>query len=97
MNNLNLQSLNDFNFAAVFGIFCSVLSILWTIAFPLLVIGFLWSAFLFLFSGGDEERIARARSTFVMVVVAAVIVFIAGGIPSVIADALGVTPPPSCT
>lgn len=94
---MNFQGVEQFGFAAIFGLFCSVVGLVWTFMFPLIVIGFLMSAFLFMVSGGDETRVARARGVFVGAVIACILTILASGVPHVLANVLGATPPPSCT
>ncbi len=51
----------------------------------------LYSAFLYLFSGGNTERIDTARKTLVWAIVAMVVAVLAGGIGALVQNFVGVT------
>ncbi|MBI2592841.1 MAG: hypothetical protein HYW37_01600 [Candidatus Colwellbacteria bacterium] len=57
---------------------------------PLMI---LWSAFLFLTAGGNEDQIKTAKRTFLYVVIGLVVLLLATGLPLVVKDILSGSSP----
>lgn len=55
-----------------------------TVLSPIVVIMVLWSAFLFMTSGGNEKTIEQAKSTLKYAIIGAAILIVAKGIPTTI-------------
>lgn len=63
---------------------------LYYIAIPLGVLMILWAGFLFMTSGGNEERIKQAKRTLLWTIVGIIIIIIGAGFITLIKDILGV-------
>lgn len=67
----------------------SVAFFLYTVAIPLTTIIILFGAFQLLTSGGNEDKVKAGKRTLLWAVVGFTIVFIAGGVASIISNLLG--------
>lgn len=81
------------------GVICNVRDGLFPILLSLGVIAFIAAGVLYLFAGGNERRLALAKSALVAAVIGVALAFLSFGLPSIIANLFGVEPtelPVSC-
>lgn len=67
----------------------AIANFLFIISFPIITIMILWGAFQLLTAAGNEERIRQGRRTITWAVIGLVVVLIAGGIATLVANILG--------
>jgi len=71
-------------FDSVLAILNRLLQWLYTIFFIIAVMMIIWAAFSFLTAGGDEEKIAKARTSFIYAVVAIAVAVVAASVRFVV-------------
>jgi hypothetical protein len=76
-------------FEGFLGIFDTIIKWLFTILLVMAVLMIIYAAFLYLTSGGDEEKTSKAHKTIIYAVVAIAVAFLAQGVSFVVAQLLG--------
>lgn len=79
------------NFEGVRAVLITIAQWMFGILMALGIVMILYSAFLYLFSGGDDTRISTARKTLTYAVVALVIAVLAGGVGVLVQNLIGST------
>ncbi|OHA49046.1 MAG: hypothetical protein A2806_01745 [Candidatus Terrybacteria bacterium RIFCSPHIGHO2_01_FULL_48_17] len=72
------------------GIVCSLLDWVFYLSIPIGLVAIMYSAFLFLTSGGERNKISSARMALIAAIMGWVALFIVSLLPRIIADLLGV-------
>jgi len=84
------------SFGGIIGVLDTAANWMFGILIALGTVMVLYSAFLYLFSGGSEDRISAARKTLTYAIVALVIAVLAGGVGVLIQNFVGGTTNTSC-
>lgn len=77
----------------VVGLFSKALGIIQTVFFIVAAILLIYAAFLYLTSGGDEEKVKKAKSSLIYAIIAIAVALLALVIPQIIANFTGGTAP----
>ncbi|OHA50043.1 MAG: hypothetical protein A2991_01680 [Candidatus Terrybacteria bacterium RIFCSPLOWO2_01_FULL_58_14] len=90
---------NPIGEGGLLGVICNVRDGLFPILLSLGVIAFIVAGVLYLFAGGNERRLALAKTALIAAIIGIALAFLAFGLPSIIANLFGVEPtelPASC-
>jgi hypothetical protein len=75
----------------IYDLMCSAAGIIFNVAITLSIIMVLYSAFLFLTSSGDENKVSTARRVLIYAAVGVAVALFSGGIPLLTAKMLNVS------
>lgn len=77
------------SFEGILGVIDTVIRWLFTILMVMAVVMIIYAAFLYLTSGGDEEKVGKAHKMIINAIIAVAVAFLAQGVSFVVAQLLG--------
>ncbi len=80
---------NNVSFTTISGALCTLVAWIFTILIILAVIFILWAAWLYLNSGGEEEKIRKANHQLLYAAIAIIVAILSRGVPFLINTVLG--------